>query len=184
MQPDRLEHLAHQTRHVPQQLGRRLVKVLVLLEVDEGLDLPAGEEEPGAPRLVRAPEVSGLAADRRAPLLLRLGGERVAEGLDLREVQAVVEERALRELAGRRVADVLLPRRGRAPGDGGQRGFHRGGPAVDVKLEHILARDAFGTREVENEGARVYYIRVLPGAGIPQGPYRCVSGSGKRTAWT
>ncbi|KAJ6438292.1 bZIP transcription factor domain-containing protein [Purpureocillium lavendulum] len=158
-------HIFNLPRDAFEKFTLRLVKVLVLGEVDEGLELAAREQKLLPPALVRATQGARGAADGGAPLLLRVGGERVAEGLDLREVEPVVEEGPLGELARLGVPDPrpLLLRvaaaggGGATSGNGSEDGFDGGGPTVDVQLEHILAGDGLGRGKIQDQGLRVEY---------------------------
>jgi hypothetical protein len=90
-----------------QQVCLGLIKVLVLGEVDQRLNLPSREQQLFPPRLVLATQRSRVSAYSRTTLLLRLCGKRVTQGFNLSKVEPVVEEGALGELARLGVSDTL-----------------------------------------------------------------------------
>lgn len=80
--------------------------MLIFGKVNEGFDFTSCLEELFPPCFVGFAEGAGVAADGGAALLLGFGGEGVAEGFDLGEVEAGVDEGAFGEFAGFCVADA------------------------------------------------------------------------------
>ena len=153
---------------------------MVLGEVDQRLERALRAHQPRAPRVVVA-RAQGRAAERAPPLRLGLGGQRVAQALDAREVEAPAQEGAAREVAGRGGAKApqrgcMLRRRSccRRCGRGRRRGCgirgcgklgeriehaaHDGRPAVHVQLEHVVAGHGARGREEEDEGVAVQHV--------------------------
>jgi hypothetical protein len=95
-------------RHRPEEFADALVEVLVFAEIYESFELAARFEQQFAPALVARRERVCGSADGEAALLFGGGGERVAQGFDLGEVEAVIGEGAAGEFAGLGVADGLL----------------------------------------------------------------------------
>lgn len=146
-----MQNTAHLPGYIVQQVRLGFVKVLILGEVDEGLELPSGLEELVPPIFVGASQRAGIAPDGGPALLLRLCVQSVAQRLNLREIQAVVDESAFGELAWFGVADAsaaVAP----ALGYGGQNGLDRRRAPVDMELQYVFAGDCFGRWKVEEQG--------------------------------
>ncbi|CRK35627.1 hypothetical protein BN1708_001266 [Verticillium longisporum] len=171
---DALENLDDEPADVPQQLGGGLVKVLVLRKVDQGLELGARCQQRRAPFLVGAAQGARRAPDGGQALLLRVGGQGVAQALDLREIEAVVEESAARELARLSVADD--GRGTSAPWNGGEDGLDGGLAAVHMELEDVIACDSPGAGKVEDQGAGIEDVGRWWRAGIVEGAHRGLAG--------
>lgn len=73
--------------------------VLVVAKVDHRLRVGQAPHQLGPPALVDVAHVARELTQRLAALRLRLGAQQVREPLDLDQVDLVVVERALRELA-------------------------------------------------------------------------------------
>ena len=89
-------------------------------------------------------ELAAERIERRARSSRRTGADQVGHRLGLRQIELVVQERALRELS--------RPRRARAELEAAlnqQRHHHR--PAVPVQLQHVLAGEGTRRREVKRE---------------------------------
>ncbi|RBQ65980.1 hypothetical protein VDGD_21681 [Verticillium dahliae] len=117
---------------------------------------------------------SSSARAASSALLLRVGGQGVAQALDLREIEAVVEEGAARELARLSVADD--GRGTSAPWNGGEDGLDGGLAAVHMEFEDVIACDGPGAGKVEDQGAGIENVARWWRAGIVEGAHRGLAG--------
>ncbi len=121
---------------------------LLFGEVERGLDQRAQLDQPLHQPVHRDRELAGQRARRRARRLLGAGVDQVGHRLGLRQVELVVQERPLRELAG-----LGQPQPERLPGleHPAQQQLQHHRPAVPLQLEHVLAGVRMGRRKVDRD---------------------------------
>ena len=127
--------------------GDGLGDVALIGEVERGLERGAGCDQPCAPAVIERPQPAIGLTQRLAPLGLGLGVDQVGEAFGGGEVELAVLEGAAGELARLGEAHV---------GEAGQRAEHaldHRAAAMDVQLGHVLAGEAPGAAEEQNQPA-------------------------------
>ena len=112
-----------------------------------------------APAVIEAREIAARLAQGLAALAFGLGVDEIGEALHLGEIDLAVVEGATGELArlGHAAAGHLA--------DGGKHGLDHSAAAVTVQLDDVLAGEALGPREPDNDAA----IEGLRGARVDKG---------------
>ena len=135
--------LGLQCRKTGRRRRHRILAQLLIREIDGGLDVGPERHELVAPAVVEPMQPAFHLGERLAPLGFGFGRDQVGGPLRFREVEAAGLEGAPGELAGLGRAQA---------GDRSERIAERGddgGPAMHVKLRHVLAGGAGGRGKPE-----------------------------------
>ncbi len=144
--PDRREPRAD-LREAVAHLGRREELRVLVREVDRRLDVGAKLHHRAASALHLARELAEERTQRRARRLRRARGDEVGDRLGLREVELVVVEGALGELARARQPRAELDR-------ARDEQVLTTGPPWPCSSEHVLARETSSARGSRARGPR------------------------------
>lgn len=150
-------------------LGIPFETQLLIRKIDLGFQLGHDGGERAAPTLDQSGQGAVELPQRLPPLGRRFGGDEIGETFDRGEVQAAIPESPGGEFAG------LGGSEARSGCQAFEQGSGDGGPAMDVKLGHILAAEAVRARQPEDQapvqGLACFRMAQIPDAGAPgRGP--------------